>query len=286
MTARIAPWTLALVLAAPAVLPAAARAQEKQDRDAAAVLKDLDALHYADVDRSRIDDPEYVKSYLSSSDAHIKNRGRLIRELLKVAPENERLHELLLERWWDVDDGLADPEFEKEVSKDFPDFAERVKTARRLRDAIGKPFHLEFKDAVTGKTVRTADWKGKIVAIDFWGTWCGPCNALMPEMKELYAKYKDQGVEFVGVPLNDASDPADGLAKVKEFVAKRHVPWPQFYQPEGFEGELVSAWGINAIPRFFVVDQDGNLVSTTAHGKLKTMLPELLAKAKAAKRGG
>lgn len=105
-------------------------------------------------------------------------------------------------------------------------------------------------------------------------------------MKDLYAEYEDQGVEFVGVPLNDASDPADGLSKVKEFVAKRHVPWPQFYQPEGFESELVSAWGINAIPRFLVVDQDGNLVSTTAHGKLKTMLPELLAKAKAAKRGG
>ncbi len=286
MIARIAPWTLALALAAPAALPAPTRAQENRGRDAAAVLKDLDALQYKNVDQDKIDDPEYVKSYLSSSDAHIKGRSKLILELLRIAPRNERLHELLLERWWDVDDGLADPAFEKEVFKDFPDFAARVKTARRLRDAIGKPFQLEFKDAITGKTIRTADWRGKIVAIDFWGTWCGPCNALMPEMKELYARYKDQGVEFVGVPLNDASDPAEGLARVKEFVAKRRIAWPQFYQAEGFDSDLVSAWGINAIPRFFVVDQDGKLVSTTAHGKLKTMLPELLAKAKAAKRGG
>lgn len=286
MIARITFWPLALTLAALAAVPA--RAQEK-DRTAAAVLKDLDNLHYAPVDQSKLNDPAYVKSYLSAMEAHIKGRSRLIPELLRVDPKNERLRELLRERWWDVDDALAAPEFENEILKDHPEAADRVKAAHRLHDAIGKPFQLEFNDAITGKTVRMADLKGKVVVIDFWGTACGPCNALMPEMKRLYAEYKGQGVEFIGVALNYTEDAERGLTRLKEFVAKHQIGWPQFYQPEGFESDLVSSWGINAIPRFFVIDADGNLVSTTAHGKLPTMLPELLAKAKArtsAKRRG
>lgn len=282
MIARTAPRSLALalslVLAAPTAVPA--RAGEK-GRAAAAVLKDLDNLHYAPVEKDRLDDPAYIQSYLAAMDAHIKGRSRLIAELVRVDPRNERLPKLLLERWWDVDDALASPEFEKEILKGHPEAVERVRAAQRLRRAIGKPFQLEFKDAISGRSVRTADLKGKVVVVDFWGTACGPCNALMPEMKRLHAQYKDQGVAFIGVELNYTEDAEQGLAQLKKFVARHQIGWPQFYQPEGFESALVSSWGINSIPRIFVVDADGNLVSTTAHGKLKTMVPELLARARA-----
>ena len=68
--------------------------------------------------------------------------------------------------------------------------------------------------------------KGKVVVIDFWATWCGPCIGELPRMKQLYAEYHDKGVEFIGVSL-DAPKDQGGLDKLKNFVAENTVEWPQ-----------------------------------------------------------
>ena len=95
-----------------------------------------------------------------------------------------------------------------------------IKGGRRQHEAIGKPFDLEFTDAIKGSTVSIKGLKGKVVVIDFWATWCGPCVAEMPKMKELYAKYRDQGVEFIGVSLDQPKEQG-GLDKLKKFVAEQ-----------------------------------------------------------------
>ena len=118
--------------------------------------------------------------------------------------------------------------------------------------------------------------------VDFWATWCGPCVAEMPKMKELYAEYKDKGVEFIGVSLDQPKEQG-GLDKLKEFVAKNEIAWPQYYQGKGWESEFSTSWGINSIPCVFVVDAEGNLSSVEARGKLETLIPEHLEKAKGKK---
>lgn len=80
---------------------------------------------------------------------------------------------------------------------------ERLAKARlRRHDEVGKPFLLEFKDAVTDADVSLASFKGRIVVIDFWATWCAPCVEAVPRLKDLYAQWQPLGVEFIGVSLD------------------------------------------------------------------------------------
>ena len=148
------------------------------------------------------------------------------------------------------------------VLKSYPDtdLAKRLKTELTPAGEIGSPFAIAFTDVVSGREVSNRTLKGKVLVIDFWATWCGPCVAELPKMKELYAKYRPLGVEFVGVSL-DQPESKGGLDALTKFLVQNAVPWPQYYQGNGWESEFSARWGIHAIPAVFVVDKAGLLVS-------------------------
>jgi thiol-disulfide isomerase/thioredoxin len=200
-------------------------------------------------------------------------------EFIKLAPKDPRGARLLYIASDAVKDKQAKAALVDRILNDYPDssFAGMIKGSRRQKEAIGKPFELEFTDAIKGSTVSIKGLKGKVVVIDFWATWCGPCVAEMPNMKTLYAKYRDQGVEFIGVSL-DQSKEQGGLDKLKKFVAEKEIAWPQYYQGNFWDSEFSGSWGINSIPCVFVVDAEGKLFSVDARGKLEEMIPELLKK--------
>jgi len=173
----------------------------------------------------------------------------------------------------------------KRLEKDYPDSqaAKMMTASQRKGEDIGKPFAIEFNDAIKGSQVNSASLKGKVVIVDFWATWCPPCVAEMPTMKKLYAEYKPQGVEFVGVSLDGPRDQG-GYDKLKAFVEKNDIQWPQYYEGKTPATDFASEWGIQAIPTVFAVDADGNLASVDAGGKkLEKIITELLAKAKKSK---
>ena len=198
---------------------------------------------------------------------------------IKRAPKDDRGAMLLMQSAGRADDPKEQAALYKRIIESYSDsrYAKMAEGNLKKLESVGKPFDLEFSEAIKGTQVSMKDLRGKVVVIDFWATWCGPCVAEMPKMKDLYAKYHDKGVEFVGVSLDQ---PDGGLAKLKEFVAKNEIPWPQYYQGNGWESAFSMSWGINSIPCVFVIDQEGKLYSVNARGKLQDMIPELLEKAK------
>ncbi len=120
---------------------------------------------------------------------------------------------------------------------------------------------------IDGKTLRLNDLRGKIVLVNFWGTWCVPCKAETPALEAAYTQLKDSGVEFVGVNLRNQEElGAAGDAAVKAFVATYGVTYPIVYDTDG---EVARAYQISPIPVSYFIDAQGNIRYVYV-GELKT----------------
>ena len=104
-----------------------------------------------------------------------------------------------------------------------------------------------------------------MVIVDFWATWCGPCVASMPELIQLYEDHHDQGLEIIGISLDD------NRKQLESFIEQKELPWPTiFTDPEGkeaWDNPLATYYGVSAIPTTFLVGRDGNVVATDLFGE-------------------
>ena len=132
---------------------------------------------------------------------------------------------------------------------------------------------------VNGKPVRLADYKGKVIVLDFWATWCGPCVASMPHTQEVAAKYKDQGVVVIG------SCTSDKRRAFESWVKKNQATYPDFiYAHDAAEKSPERAshklYGVNGIPAQFVIGRDGKVAAfVTGYMLGEVLLEGALAKA-------
>ncbi len=149
------------------------------------------------------------------------------------------------------------------------EFKEAAAKEAHKMDAIGKPVDIQFT-AFDGREVDVSKMKGKVVMIDFWATWCGPCIGEAPNVDAAYEKYHDQGFEIVGISLDSEKD---ALAK---YLKKEKVPWPQFFDGNQWKNKFAVQFGINSIPAMWLIDKQGNLRYIDARGKLDTLIPKLL----------
>jgi thiol-disulfide isomerase/thioredoxin len=167
-------------------------------------------------------------------------------------------------------------------------------TALALRRA---PLDLQ-RTAFDGREVDFKKLRGKVVLIDFWATWCVPCMEQMPEIKRLYAQYRDQGLEVIGVtddiPPRDPANPRPvekTPAMLQAFLEKEGMPWPQIWdQTSSVERrgpkELLVLFGVSELPTTLLVDRQGRLHSVEGHGggKLEAAIRRLLEGGQSATR--
>jgi thiol-disulfide isomerase/thioredoxin len=148
---------------------------------------------------------------------------------------------------------------------------ESMKSQAALKPGVVFPDFNE-KD-LAGEPLSIAKFKGKVVLVDFWATWCGPCRAELPNVVAAYNKYHDKGFEIIGVSLDEDED---GL---KSFIKKNGVVWPQYFDGKGWKSKLGQKYGINSIPMTFLLDQGGRIVAKGLRGAaLDEKLAEMLGK--------
>lgn len=111
-----------------------------------------------------------------------------------------------------------------------------------------------------GGTLSLNDLKGKYVYIDLWATWCGPCKAEIPYLKEVEKKYHDKNIEFLSISIDDAKD----HEKWKTMVKDMELTGIQLIAENGIESSFTKACRINDIPRFMLIDPQGKIISAQA----------------------
>jgi thiol-disulfide isomerase/thioredoxin len=135
--------------------------------------------------------------------------------------------------------------------------------------AVGKPLELSFV-AFDGRKINLADLKGKVVLIDFWATWCGPCVAEMPNVKSVYNKYHADGFEILGISLDESKD------DLTRFLKKNEITWPQYFDGKQWNNDISFRFGIDAVPTEWLIDKKGILRAVEARGNLEGTVSALL----------
>ena len=142
--------------------------------------------------------------------------------------------------------------------------------APSINESADKPMELKFI-SIDGTPVDLANMRGKVVLIDFWATWCGPCMMEVPEVVAVYNKYHDKGFEIIGISLDQSRD-----AVLKTTEAKG-MTWQQYFDGKGWKNELAVFYGIHSIPAMWLVNKQGILATRQARGNLDEEIEKLLA---------
>lgn len=210
--------------------------------------------------------PQVLSEYATARYAYI---GRIARD----APE--RAEELLNESL----QLLGQPEFADNSQLDsaitrLKNLERMIASALMIKRMIGQPAPpFEIAAWAHGSSVDPQSLKGKVVLLDFWAVWCGPCIATFPHLKQLHEEFHDQGLEIVGVTRqynykwnDDTSRPAkvneevtleEELAMLDRFMSQHELPHATIVTPKA--SEMQTAYGVTGIPHAVLIDRQGNV---------------------------
>lgn len=156
--------------------------------------------------------------------------------------------------------------------KEFPGEKMNQMVKDRVADVKFRtvPFDLKFT-AVDGREVDVSKLQGKVVLIDFWATWCGPCVEELPKVIKLYKELNEKGFEVVGISLDQDK------AELEAFLKEKGMKWPQYFDGKGSENDLFVKYKLESIPTMWLLNKKGLVVSTNAMEGLEEQVKKLLA---------
>jgi thiol-disulfide isomerase/thioredoxin len=133
--------------------------------------------------------------------------------------------------------------------------ANAAKARMAKEQLIGQPISLQFT-ATDGSSINMGELRGKVVLVDFWASWCPDCIREMPAVRQIYQKFRDKGFTIIGISL-DKDEQA-----LANFVARKLIPWPQYFDGKGWENDFARKYGVHAIPEMWLINQRGEVAST------------------------
>lgn len=150
----------------------------------------------------------------------------------------------------------------------FEEILQKIKT----KIGVGKPpkdFTLEL---LNGEKFTLSAQKGKVVLVDFWATWCGPCKREIPNLKQYYTEFQNKGFEIIGVSLDFKKE------KLDDYIAKEKLPWKITASLNGWKDETAKLYGVKSIPSYWLIDKKGVLRHFgLRREKLKEAIAQLVA---------
>jgi len=179
-----------------------------------------------------------------------------------------------------LDDEAKSDEVLAQLKRDFPDskavaMLKKQEEAKKIQASLvkGATFPDFSEKDLAGKPLSIAGVKGKVVLVDFWATWCGPCVAELPNVLKAYEKHHAAGFEIVGISLD--SD----RKKLETFIKQKNMTWPQFFDGQGWQNKLGQKYGVNSIPATYLLDSEGKIIGNNLRGDaLETAVAAALAK--------
>jgi peroxiredoxin len=166
---------------------------------------------------------------------------------------------------------------------------ERAISARAIQRTLvaGTKFPDFDEKDLAGNELSVSQFKGKVVLVDFWGTWCPPCVMELPALRQAYDKYHARGFEIIGVAMDEKR------AVLDAFLKQHSIPWPQFNDGQRWENKLALKYGVTQTPTSFLLDREGKIIAKdfelTTDGRIVSQslggqeLEQVVAKAVAAK---
>jgi thiol-disulfide isomerase/thioredoxin len=135
---------------------------------------------------------------------------------------------------------------------------------------VGKPLEIKFS-ALDGREVDLQKLKGKVVLVDFWATWCGPCMRALPDVKTTYEKLHPKGFEIVGISYDDNKE------ALQRTISSENMTWPQHFDEANAGKKFSEEFGVSTIPTMWLVDKKGILREINARTDLAGKVEKLLA---------